>query len=366
MLKLGTAEGPAVKCGQRQRSLLDAAGGQVLASDGDTRGSGAAASCRYCAAGEDAIPGAGRPDPGWLAHQYLCRGLSTYRIAELAGLDRQRVTRVLRRAGVPLRPRGAGRRRPARGGDPPGLPALMAELYGTLRLSSRQVAAIVGMPERTVRTRLRRYGIRTRTRGGWNREDRRIVPADVLENLYRKTGMTADEVGRRLGTSRGTVLRSAHALGVPVRVGGTVALPGPEEIELVSTLYADPLVAAVLDAHGIPRVPPGGPVWQRFPEPVPLTTPLVKDLYWSCGVGLDHIELLTGQPAITVRRFMQRAGIPVRHPGGRTPFLRRWRAGEQPPVRPSTASPDMIPDREDERHRSRAVGHVDRPETGQE
>ena len=43
-----------------------------------------------------------------LAHLYLCEGLSTYRIAQLTHLDRQRVTRRLRRAGVPLRPRGAG------------------------------------------------------------------------------------------------------------------------------------------------------------------------------------------------------------------------------------------------------------------
>src|SRR6266581_533100 len=38
-----------------------------------------------------------------LAHLYLCEELSTYHIAELTGLDRQKVTRQLRRAGVPLR-----------------------------------------------------------------------------------------------------------------------------------------------------------------------------------------------------------------------------------------------------------------------
>ena len=56
-----------------------------------------------------------------LAHLYLCRGLSTYAIGGITGLDRQRVTRMLRRAGVPLRPRGAGRLRPLRRDDPPGL-----------------------------------------------------------------------------------------------------------------------------------------------------------------------------------------------------------------------------------------------------
>jgi hypothetical protein len=33
MLKLDTAEGPAVKCGHRQRSLPGAAGGRILVQD---------------------------------------------------------------------------------------------------------------------------------------------------------------------------------------------------------------------------------------------------------------------------------------------------------------------------------------------
>lgn len=264
----------------------------------------------------------------YLVHLYACEGLSTYQIADLTGIDRQRVTRALRRAGVRLRPRGAGRRRPIRRrDDPPDIEELVADLYEKARLSSRQIGVLLGMPERTVRDRLRRYGLRIRTRGGRSREERRTVPADVLGELYGRLGMSAAEVGRRLGTSRHVVLRSAHALGVPVRVGGAVLQRGPEEIELIDALYADPLVASALVQYEITRVPHGGPICERFPVPVPLTTPLVKDLYWQCGVGLNHIELLTGQPAMTVRGFMHRSGIPVRHPGGRTPFLRRWRAG---------------------------------------
>ena len=130
---------------------------------------------------------------------------------------------------------GAGRFRPLRRPDDrPGLPQLIAELYEVARLSSRQIAAITGLPERTIRDRLRRYGIRVRSRGGWNREDRRTVPAVTLRDLYEQLGMTADEIGELIGTSRSTVLRSAHALGVPVRTGGgAVPLSGPEEIELV-------------------------------------------------------------------------------------------------------------------------------------
>ncbi len=306
--------------------------------------------CAYCAAGAEEIVAADQWPPERLAHLYLCRGLSTYRIAELTGLDRQRVTRALHRAGVALRARGAGRFRPLRRPDDrPGLPQLIAELYEVARLSSRQIAAITGLPERTIRARLRRYGIRARSRGRCSREDRRTVPAATLRDLYEQLGMTADEVGKLIGTSRSTVLRSAHALGVPVRTGGgAVPLSGPEEIELVKALYEDDLVASVLDVRDIPRIAPGGPIWERFPEPVPLSAPLVKDLYWYCGAGLSHIELLTGQPAETVRGFMRREGIPLRHPGGRTPFMRRWRtrqgqAGDTPATTRSPRTGRIFP-----------------------
>jgi len=320
--------------------------------------------CPYCRADHDDTAGPGgqdAPDPGRLAHLYLCQGLSTYAIGEITGQDRQKVTRALRRAGVPLRPRGAGRLRPLRRADPPGLPHTLTELYQAGRLGSPQIAAITGVPERTVRDRLRRYGIKVRTRGGWNREDRRTVPAQVLEELYTRLGLTADEAGRRLGTSRNTVLRSAHALGVPVRSGGTVPLTGPKEIELVNALYADPLIAAALDARDIPRIPPGAPIWARFPDPVPLSTPLVKELYWGCGAALTHIELLTGQPAMTVRGFMRRAGIPLRHPGGRTPFLRRWRASKDTASQPPGIHQGTTPARPNDPHPSRSAGPPSRP-----
>jgi hypothetical protein len=38
----------------------------------------------------------------------------------------------------------------------------------------------------------------------------------------------------------------------------------------------------------------------------------------------SQIELLTGQPSQTVRRFLRAAGIALRRPGGLSPFLRRW------------------------------------------
>ena len=38
------------------------------------------------------------------------------------------------------------------------------------------------------------------------------------------------------------------------------------------------------------------------------------------------IELLTGQPSESVRRLLAGSGTILRGAGGRSPFLRRWRA----------------------------------------
>jgi hypothetical protein len=156
-------------------------------------------SCPCRSAGADPVTWPDEVGLERLAHLYQCEGLSTYRIAELTGSGRQRVTRILRPAGVPLRPRGAGGRRPLRRvGYPADLSEVLALLYAHGGLTSRQVGALLGIPERTIRDRLRRYGIQVRSRGRWNREDRRVVPAGILLALYSGAGMTAAEVGHLL------------------------------------------------------------------------------------------------------------------------------------------------------------------------
>jgi hypothetical protein len=283
------------------------------------------------ASGADGRPGR-VPDadlPELVGHLYTCQGLSTYRIAEIVGISRQRVGRMLNKAAVPVKPRGAGRRRPP-GAEQAALADLMEFLYLRSRLTSGQIAAVTGIPERTVRGRLRARGVPMRTRGWPNREDRTTVAVDALVQLYVRDGLTAAEAGRVLGVPGRVILRTAHDQGLPVRVGGPEPRHGPAEIELVQALYADPLVRQALSRHGLPRRPAGGPIWRRFPVPVRVGPDLVEELYTSCGLGLRHIELLSGQPAETIRAVLHGRGIPLRPPGGRSPFMRRWRAQAGP------------------------------------
>ena len=272
------------------------------------------------------LPASGSDLEDLVSHLYLCVGLSTYRIGTVIGMDRQRVSRMLARIGVPVKPRGAGRRRPA-SQDQAALDQVMAELYTESGLSSAEIAAITGVAQRTVRDRLHACGVRMRTKGRLNREDRISVPADEVMRLYVSAGLTAADTGRLLGVSGQIVLRAAHDDGLPVRVGGPEPSDGPREIELVEALYADPLVRQALARHNMPRRAAGGPIWQRFPAPLPITAELAEELYAACGLGVRHIELLTGQPSQSILRLLHAQGIACRPAGGRSPFLRRWRAG---------------------------------------
>jgi hypothetical protein len=262
-----------------------------------------------------------------IAHLYACQMLSTYKIAKATGVDRQRVASLLHKAGVIVTPRGAGRHKVRRNAEDERLDELMAHLYLTERLPSTQIAELTGMRDHTVLARLRAKGVPIRTRGRFNREDRAAVSPDELAALYLRAGLSADEAGKLLGVSRRIVLRSAHDQGLPVRVGGAPPTRGPSEIELITALYSDPQVHDTLERHGVPVVAQGGPIWRRFPAPHRLTEALVLDLYEDCGLSLHHIELLTGRPAAAAGVLLRASGTGLRPPGGRSPFMRRWREG---------------------------------------
>lgn len=259
-----------------------------------------------------------------VVHLYACQGLSTYRIAAIVRISRQRVGRMLHESGVAVKPKGAGRRRPEP--SQPSFPApFIAGLYLREKLTCYQISVLTGIPARTIRNRLVRHGVAMRTRGRMNREDRLVVDPGSLVELYQSAGLSAAEVGRLLGVSRQVILRAAHENGLPVRTGGPPPRNGPSDIELIDALYADPDVKRALARFGMPVVPAGGPIWQRFPAPLAVTPDLVTELYISCGLTTTHIELLTGQPAASISRLLRLAGVTLRPAGGRSPFRRRWR-----------------------------------------
>lgn len=281
---------------------------------------------------------------GRIVDLYVDAGLSTYRIAQEIGIDRQRVNRTLHRAGVPISPRGRNRSRPLRFADDPS-EAELRRLYEEERLTTPAIGRMLGIPDRRVRERLARYGIERRHRGGRDRRDRiDVAPADI-NDLYVTQELPADEVGGQLGVSLRIVLRAAHSHGFAVRPGGAPSLTTPN-IRLIDALYRDPEVRRTLRFHRVPLVKTSGALSERFPRPVPLTPSLVTDLYIDCGLSSFQIELVTGQPSITILRTLAQVGIE--------------RTASRRPVSVPEALEGTAPDSTDPIGRRAAPGHAER------
>ncbi|MGH3280264.1 MAG: hypothetical protein ACRDNW_14160 [Trebonia sp.] len=163
--------------------------------------------------------------------------------------------------------------------------------------------------------------------------DRRRVTRLLYDAVTEVRGSATRRATRQAAQDRWLDEAQARLVGGVQAVAGRrrpSAARGPSEAELLTALYADREVRRVLDKHGIPVVTLAGPAWKRFPAPQPLTADLVSDLYEGCGLGLHHIELLTGRPAAAAGAVLRAKGIRLRAVGGTSPFTRRLRGSDRP------------------------------------
>jgi len=249
-------------------------------------------------------------------------GASIRELASATGQSRAAIRAVIVAAGYSPAARGAGRPRPRRRlAVSNQLSKRIRSLYVEHRLSRHEIAEQLDIPEHTIRIVLERLGIKTRTRGRLNREDRTRIPPSELERLYVRQQLTMAQVAAKLGTSLSVVAASLHDFGIGVR--RPTGRAHSEEVRVLNALYRDCGVLAVLARHGVPSAAMPGQLAERLPERVPLTEALVRELYLGCGLSAVHIEMLTGNPAVEVYRTLTRFGIPRRSAGGLSPWRRR-------------------------------------------
>lgn len=148
-----------------------------------------------------------------------------------------------------------------------------------------------------------------------------------MGRLYEQREWSAAQIAAEQDTTVQLVLRALHDYGIPVRPGRSPARrPLREPYRLLPALYADPDITALLRCHRIPRRPRPGPIADRFPQPIPLTEPLLRQAYLDIGLSARQIELLTGQPAEQILDALHAADIPVRTTEAPlSPWLARYR-----------------------------------------
>lgn len=279
------------------------------------------------------LPPAGSVSEGDLVAMYLQENVSAAEIARRVGASRTRVLGALHAAGVPIdRTRQADAARAAAHQRRDTVPSLSED--ETARAASlfaegwsySAIARELGSSTARVRRELRRRGLPPRRRpltGPASRGSRTQAPVDRVRALYVESEWSAEDVGARVDLPGWVVLRTAHAHGVPVRQGGRPVVSAT--VVLIEALYRDSVISEILDRHHLPRRPAGGDIATRFPDPVPLTAALLRDLYAEAGCSSVHIELLTGHPQAVVRPALRRHGIP-RRTGHMSPALTRMRA----------------------------------------
>ncbi len=267
-----------------------------------------------------------------IAALYRAGPLPAAEIARRLGVSDYRVLGALRRESVdvdPARQAAAVRAYNERRQTRPPLPARQTrQVIAAYRAghSYRQVAEQLGVTTGKVRAVLTNHGVPGRSRpliGPNSRSGRTQVSAGELRKLYVDSELPALDVAARLNSTPAVVYRTGHAHGIPIRQGGNGVIR-PTAVVLVDELYRDRQISAALDRHAVPRRAAGGDIAARFPDPVPLTEALLRELYTDAGCSSTQIELLTGQPQIVVRDLMRHLGIPLR-PDRPSPALRRIR-----------------------------------------
>lgn len=201
--------------------------------------------------------------------------------------------------------------------------AVLRRLYVEEGRTLEQIARAHRTSSRVVHDWLVAAGIAVAERT--SRAHRKSLDLGQLRELYVRRGWTAELIAVELDTTVQLVLRTLHEQGVPVR------RPGPQSggrrpavDRLLDDLYGDADVTGFLRRWGIPRREQTGPVASRFPTPVELSEPLLRDAYLDVGLSARQIEVLTGQPSEQILDALHAMGIPVRG-SGLSPWLRAYR-----------------------------------------
>ena len=267
-------------------------------------------------------------DRDTLHRLYVQQRLDDTTIADRHDVPTWRITRRRRQLHVTRPPTPPPHPTPAQ----PPAPGELRALYLDQQLSIAQIARHYRTGNPTARSWLHDAGIALRPRTA--RSHRTTLNLDQLQQLYTARQWSAAQIAAHLGTTVHLVLRTLHDAGIPVRRGGTprsrtaststgTGTADPPAAQLLADLYADRDITAVLRLHHLPRRTRPGPIAQRFPTAVPLSTALLAALYHDVGLSARQIELLTGQPHEQILAALHHAGLQVRTDAGPSPWSTR-------------------------------------------
>lgn len=274
------------------------------------------------------LPADPRIDPARLRELYLDQELTTREVAAQLGVTKSRVLRALAAAGIA--PRSRSQRRPS-GLRAPVTDDALAQLYADQAMTVSRAARHFGVSESYLRGRAARLGLVKRP-GSFTAhlpEPTRQALTGRAPGLY-QAGWTLAQIAAELGTSAQSVLLALHRARLPVRVGGARGGDQPARV-LIDELYNDPQIVQVLRAHHVRRPGPQG--WRAAAPresyaPLPLAGGLLTALYTDVGLPMNEIAMLCGVGIGTVRSGLLAHGITLRPNRQPSPWKQRRHRNE--------------------------------------
>ena len=168
-------------------------------------------------------------------------------------------------------------------------PDTLRRLYHTEQKTLQEIAAIAGCNPTTIVQHLKRNDISFKNSGN-DIYNRYPIPEADLRRLYLEEQLCVGEIADRLETSRLRINRNLENYKIPIRP----RFDGEAPLVILDELHQDPIVLEILQRHDITPQPQAGTLAERFPEPQPVNTQLITELYTTAGLSTRQIELATG------------------------------------------------------------------------
>ena len=247
--------------------------------------------------------------------------LSSTTIAARLGVSRHRVLTVLGRLGVSMR-RSGTRRLPYTCDE-------LRRLYVDERRSTVEIAAAAGMSASGISVALHRCGIPTRSGGA-----PLTIPTAELRRLYVDERLDRADIAARYGVATWAVTRRLRTDGIrrpPAMPPSARPSPPGSELRLlyveenrsqaeIATIYQVPrlTVRRWLDNAGIPLRARSG-AGASSNQPTPLDPVTLEDLYVGHELTSSEVGRRLGVTSRVILTALHQHGIPVRPSGPRRP-----------------------------------------------
>jgi len=200
----------------------------------------------------------------------------------------------------------------------------LKDLYFYKKLSIEEISKIFSCSKGTVWAKFRQYNIAARTKSQANKGKCRIIIPDETKFLYIDKGLAIKDIAKRFNCSSNTILKRLRSYGISTRKERIIV----PKSELENTYIRDKMtiyqigqkfscnavtILNRLNHYNIPIRKKGESNVGKYKVEIPVEE--IKDLYIGRKIPISKIKKIFNCHAETIRKRLERCGIPIRSIG---------------------------------------------------